>query len=97
MNNRTRAFRRHQRIRRINKNRHIVKYSWGYVKDIEKQAREFHTCSCSQCGNPRRHHNEVTLQERKAQERYEIDRKHDNCQKQQSNNENTKTQTEVTN
>ena len=54
---RTRAYRRHH-MKRLKKKRIAW---WGDV-------RNYHTptmCSCFMCGNPRKHFNQLTIQERK--------------------------------
>jgi len=60
-----------QRIRMIQRYTRLLKYCRFNEtdKDIEDRARKmynhFTDCSCSMCGNPRKHHQEHTTQERK--------------------------------
>ena len=67
------AFRRHQKERMINKALRLLKSHWSFQDDsIEMLAiwskfkgDNFSTCSCWQCGNPRKHLGEITIQERR--------------------------------
>lgn len=68
-----RGTRRHQKERNLNRWRKIVS---GWFKrpygtgDAETLARKFAShgklCSCYMCGNPRRHFDEPTMQEKRA-------------------------------
>ena len=64
---RTRAYRRHHDARMVQRAKRKFK-QWGEYDDwIEWLAPRFADnmakCSCESCGNPRRHFNQLTLQE----------------------------------
>ena len=71
---RGKAFRRHQNNRMFQRAYRIFtrrnEDSFHTEKEVVEQAR-FHrdilqACSCYMCGNPRKHFEEITLQEKKA-------------------------------
>jgi len=71
---RNRSWRRHQKQRVKDKAFHVLKDVWdysNYMSDEEmkesaaKIADNLKLCSKSCCGNPRKHFNELTIQERR--------------------------------
>lgn len=70
------AYRRHQEKRMQNRSRKVVKRIFpddSFGEDIQeriekmaaKRRNHLAECSCHMCGNPRKHFNEKTLQERR--------------------------------
>lgn len=73
-----RAIRRHHRERLKRKRR----YFWGHSRDLWEEPRYLgmavstpKVCTCWMCGNPRRWHDELTMQERRSNDglRYGIE------------------------
>jgi hypothetical protein len=65
-----RAYRRHHAERMIRRAERLLG-SWAKDKDwvnwsARRWADNLAKCSCESCGNPRRHFNEVTIQEQRA-------------------------------
>lgn len=67
-----RGTRRHQKKRNLARAKKVVTGRWGLKdpKTIDKLSHALAAhgklCSCYACGNPRRHFDEVTIQEKKA-------------------------------
>ncbi len=69
-----RSIRRHHHRRLQERAKWIMAVVWGYrAQDVSprrlgKCVATRTPCSCWMCGNPRRHHAEVTIQERRRQQ-----------------------------
>ena len=66
----SRAERRHHRHRMLKHAKHILKYGWQYERSLiddkaRKIANNAAVCSCSMCGNQRKHFGALTIQELK--------------------------------
>ena len=62
---RTRAYRRHQ-VKRCLDNRKHDFYAGDSRKSLKRHVTTPTACSCWMCGNPRKHLNEITIQEQRA-------------------------------